>query len=78
MHEVARRADDGGAFGGRVVVEHGAPGAGMAGRGAEVDECLASALGVPRRDGIGPELQLERGRHAVVREELVIDGILTV
>ena len=43
-----------------------------------IDEGAAVALGVPRRDRVGPNLQLERCRHAVVRIVAVALGILSV
>jgi hypothetical protein len=50
----------------------------MACRHAEVDQRCAFSLGVPRRDRIRAELQLERGGDAVAREEPVVDRILSV
>src|SRR5256886_17634581 len=43
-----------------------------------IDEGAAVALGVPRRDRVGANLQLQRRRHAVVRAVAVALGVLSV
>ena len=47
-------------------------------RHAEVDQRLPFSLGVPRRDRIRAQLELERGGHAVVCHVAVVDRILAV
>src|SRR5205823_11274758 len=63
----------------RFVVRDECPArAHVAGADAVIDEGAAVALGVPRRDRVGANLQLERRRHAVVRIVAVALGILSV
>src|SRR5437016_1319804 len=50
----------------------------VAGADTVMDEGAAVALGVPRRDRVGANLQLQRRRHAVVRVVAVALGILSV
>ncbi len=63
----------------RLVVRDECPAhAHVAGADTVIDEGAAVALGVPRRDRVGPNLQLECCRHAVVRVVAVALGVLSV
>src|SRR5213078_3242151 len=61
-----------------VVRDERPPRAQVAYADAVVYEGMALPLGVPGRDGIRPDLQLERGRHTVVSIVAVALGILPV
>ncbi len=75
----ARVARDHGNARERRVVRNECPArAHMAGADAVINEGATGALGVPRRDRVGPDLELERGGHAVVRVIAVALGILPV
>src|ERR1041385_8282938 len=79
MGPAATLVADRGRAGERLVVsDQRPPRAHMADAHAVIDEAPALPRGVPGRDRVGPDLQLQRGRHAVVRVVAVALRVLPV